>query len=112
MRAWVAFAAGMGGGALVGVILWWYAGRKLDQAFVTGEAQLADRLGVGTAQLQQRFAAGRQELRTQITREVDAALPGAVRYNVAQAFANYGITPETGRQVATILNYADRIGVI
>ena len=112
MRGWTSFAIGASAGALVGLGVWWFAARKLDASLAEGSGQLAARLGMGQRELNAQLEAGRQQLRIEVIRQVNAQLPNAVRTSMTSTLNEYGITPATGQRVATVLDYADRIGII
>lgn len=103
-----ALILGAGAGAIVGLIVWRYAQSRLERDFAKGTAQLAQRLGLGEEQLRARIAEGREQLRGQIARD----LPPIVRATFDQRLSSYGITPETGRQLARLLAIAEDRGLL
>ena len=108
MRGYAAFGLGALGGILVGAGVWYFARRKLDASLATGEAQMAQDLGMGAEQLRAELARGREQLRAQVTAQMQAQVPDVID----QRLALYGITPSMVRNVERVLDYGARAGVL
>lgn len=112
MRPVGLFLVGGLGGAAVGTLIWMYASRKLDQQLAQGGSELASALGTGRSELQARLSAGEAQLQQQIRTAVQREVPPTVRSTLETTLREYGLTPETGRQMSSILAAADRMGII
>lgn len=93
-------------GALVGLGVWAFASRRLEQGFAQGAAETARQLGMGEEELARRLAAGRETLKA----EVFATVPPLVRSGIDSQLASYGLTRETGRRIGRVLAVADSMG--
>lgn len=103
---------GTGAGVAAGVVAWFFAARALDKRFEAGGADLQRELDRGGAELGQRLQAGRTQLEQELRAQVDAQVPPVVRDEVVQTLSLYGITPATGRQIASALEQASRLGLL
>lgn len=105
-------AAGAAGGILGALAIWAFAGSQLDKQLQRGATDLASGLDIGRSELESRLSGGRQELVTAIRTEVQSQVPPVVRRELESTLRRYNITPNTGRQISTVLDAADRIGII
>ena len=103
---------GAAGGLLAGVGVALVASRILDQRLAEGSTTLTERLGAGREELDAAFAEGRVELERLVADRVRAEVPPVVRREVERSLSSYGLTPDTGRQIAQVLNYAERAGLL
>lgn len=62
--------------------------------------------------IDKQLEAGAADLGPQIATSVRTEVPPAVRAELTRTLATYGFTQDTGRQISTLLNYADRMGVL
>ena len=105
---WKSLALGALAGGIVGGIAFAYGSRKLDQQVEEGAVRMAADLGIGADQLRAELNRGREELRAQIRRQV----PPLVEDQLEITLDRYGITPQTGRQMAIVLARAEEYGLI
>lgn len=103
---------GAAGGLAAGVVVALFASRTLDQKLTEGSATLSERLGSGREELEAAFAEGRRDLERLVSERVRVEVPPVVRREVEASFARYGLTPDTGRQIAQVLSYAERAGLL
>ena len=106
------FVVGMGAGAVTALGVWYLATRKLDARLTAGADDLNAALGAGHATLTSRLAAGRQQLDERVRTQVEDEVPPRVQIAMAQTLAQYGITPETGRNISLALAAAQRAGLL
>lgn len=89
-------------GAVAGVgatiVVWKIASKKIDAEFASAGTRLIE--------------SGSASLRSGIATAVQQEVPPRVRAEIETKFREYGLTPSTGRQIATVLNAADRMGII
>lgn len=104
----VAVTIGASVGAIVGLGVWWFASKRLEQGFRDGSREMARQVGMGEDQLERRLTEGRAMLQAQIREQV----PPIVRSTIDQRLTSYGITRETGAQLARLLEVADRTGLL
>jgi len=112
MSVWSNLLVGAGAGLVTGLVVWKVADAKLNTRFATGAKQLQSATGEGRAQLERRLAQGRQELDRRVRTLVEDEVPPRVQLALATSLAQYGITPETGRNVALALAAARRTGLL
>lgn len=55
---------------------------------------------------------GQRTLQQEATRLIDEEVPPRVRAAVDAELRDFGLTPRTGRQIAQVLDYADRAGIV
>jgi hypothetical protein len=103
---------GAAGGLLAGVGVAVFAARTLDQKMTEGSATLTERLGAGREELEDALADGRRELEAEVVTRVRAEVPPVVRREVERTLLSYGLTPDTGRQIAQVLSYAEQAGLL
>ena len=103
---------GAAGGLLAGVGVALVASRILDQRLAEGSTTLTERLGAGREEIDAAFAEGRVERERLVADRVRAEVPPVVRREVERSLSSYGLTPDTGRQIAQVLNYAERAGLL
>lgn len=103
---------GAAGGLVAGLVIASFASKRLDQKLEAGSATFAARFGEGRAELDAALAAGRVELERTVAVRVRAEVPPVVRAEVERTLGSYGLTPSTGRQIATVLGYAERAGLL
>jgi|SRR6185503_599152 len=88
------FGVGAAGGAIATVTAWLIVSKALDRQFDSAAGEFVTR--------------GSAELR----RTLDTEIPARVGAAIDQKFAEAGITRQTGQQLTTLLDAADRIGLI
>lgn len=103
---------GAAGGLLAGLVVAVVASRTLDDKLAAGSSTLTERLGAGRGELEEAFAAGRRDLERLVSERVQAEVPPVVRREVEASLGRYGLTPDTGRQIAQVLSYAERAGLL
>lgn len=103
---------GAAGGLAVGLVIAFYASRSLDRKMTEGAATLTDQFGAGRHELDRQLAQGRRDLDRLVREHVATEVPPVVRTTVAHTFADYGLTPDTGRQISRVLSYAESAGLI
>jgi hypothetical protein len=103
---------GAAGGLLAGVGVALVASRILDQRLAEGSSTLTERLGAGREELDAAFAEGRAQLERLVADRVRDEVPPVVRREVERSLSSYGLTPDTGRQIAQVLSYAERAGLL
>lgn len=78
------------GGVGATLVLWAVMAKVIDKQLEAGAADLAPQIGVA--------------VRTEV--------PPVVRQELTRTLAEYGFTQATGRQISSLLQAADRIGVL
>lgn len=91
-----ALGAAAGGG--LALLVWFVASRQLDRQFDAAAAQMLTR--------------GSDELRREIRKTLDQEIPARVGREIDTKMREVGITRDTGRQLAALLELADRTGLI
>jgi hypothetical protein len=91
-------AWGAAAGVAVAGLSWLIIGRVIDRKIGEGGTQLLER--------------GELRLRQEIEATLDRELPGLVQRQIRTELGRYGVTEATGRQITTVLNYADRVGLL
>jgi hypothetical protein len=81
---------GAAGGAMAALGVWLVVSKVIDKQLESGAADLAPQIGVA--------------VRTEV--------PPVVRAELTRTLAEYGFTQATGRQISSLLNNADRLGVL
>lgn len=99
-----AIALGGLGGLAVGLGIWWYASKQLDAQLAAGGSTLTEGLTEGRATLEQRLREGQAQLTTQVRSQV--------RSQLTSALADVGLTPQRAHQIRSIVDAADRTGLI
>lgn len=112
MSVWSNLLLGAGAGFVTAAVAWKLADRKLEARFDAGAKQLQSATREGRATLEARLARGRRELDTRVRQIVESEVPPRVQIALATSLARYGITPETGRNVAVALAAARRTGLL
>lgn len=97
------------GGALGGLVIWWIASRSINSQFTKGVSSLDRQLSEGGGELEERLAAGRLELRTQVQQQIAAEIPPTVENEVRRTLAQHGITPQTGYEIARLAAASDAL---
>jgi hypothetical protein len=87
-------AVGAAGGAVITTIGWAIFSRALNQQFQTAAGDFVAQGGVA------------------LQRTLDTEIPQRVRETMDQRLREAGFTADTGRQLAAVLEGADRIGLI
>lgn len=103
---------GLVGGGLGGLAVWLLASRALDRSFDEAAGRISGELATGSAELRARLQRGRAELEAEVRRQVGAQVPSAVDRQLRLTLSRYGITESTGRQIARVLEGAERAGLI
>lgn len=103
---------GAAGGLAAGLVVALVASRTLDQKLSEGSGTLTERLGAGREELEAAFAEGRRDLERLVSERVRTEVPPVVRREVEASLSSYGLTPDTGRQIAQVLSYAERAGLL
>lgn len=103
---------GAAGGLAAGLVVALVASRLLDQKLSEGSSTLTERLGSGREELEAAFAEGRRDLERLVSERVRTEVPPVVRREVEASLSSYGLTPDTGRQIARVLSYAERAGLL
>lgn len=93
-----ALALGALGGAAAAGAAWVVIDRLIDKRFEREALDLID--------------AARPRLRKEIRTELEREIPDQVKKAIDDKLSSYGITPETGRQIASVLDTADNWGLI
>ena len=88
------------GGVAVGLGIWAYASRALDQQLAQGGSQLSSGIAEGRATLEARLRQGEIELQQRIRTEVSRTL------------TSYNLTPETGARISRLLAAAETAGLL
>ena len=100
-------------GGLAGTVaVWWLISHALDKQLESGGQELSSGLLTGRAELERRLSEGQVELTRRIREEVSTQVPPTVRRELEATLARYSITPDTGRQISSVLSYAERMGLI
>ena len=94
----LALVVGGAAGGLIAFAVWKVASRAIDKQLAEGGKAL--------------LRSAESQLRTEATAVIRREVPEQVRTQMTATLRNFGLTPETGRQIATVLNYADRVGII
>lgn len=110
--SWSSLFIGALAGGAVGLGLWWWARRSMEAGFTTSAEQLASQLVGGSARLQAELAQGRSEMTAAIAQQVRAQVPPAVAAQLHTTLSQYGISPETGQRLSTVLDAAHRAGLV
>ena len=108
MRLLLALTAG----ALGAAIVWRFASRALDKQLADGLTRVGAQMSGGEAQLQRKLMQGRSELQNTLKGEINAVVPPLVEREMIRTLAGYGISPQTGRQLAIVLGAAERHGLL
>lgn len=106
------FLFSLAGGVVGGVAVYAIAAKVLEKQFASGGQSLAQQLDLGRGELDARLLEGQRQLKQQIESEVRQQVPPVVRRELESTLRSYNITPTTGRQISTVLGYADRVGLI
>lgn len=96
----VPFLLGAFGGAVVGLGIWAYASKSLDQQLESGGSRLSAGVAEGRSTLEARLRQGEIELQSRIRTEVSRTLDG------------YGLTRETGERISRLLAAAESTGLL
>lgn len=89
---------GAAGGAVVGFAAYLIIGRYMDAKLAEG----------GRAML----ASAEGELGTSLRAQLDRQIPPLVHQQMTQTLNGYGLTPQTGQQIARVLSSAERYGLL
>lgn len=94
----ITFVVGGVAGGLLALIVWKVASKAIDKQLAEGGKAL--------------LRSAETQLRTEGVAIIRREVPPLVQAQMTTTLRNFGLTPETGRQIATVLNYADRVGII
>jgi hypothetical protein len=111
-RIAAAILFGATGGLVVSLTAWALASRALDKQMAAGAERLSQRLGAGTTTLAQRLREGQAQVEATVRQELVAQVPPLVRANIDTTLRSYGLTASTGRQIATVLQHAEDVGLL
>lgn len=92
------FAKGAIAGGVVAVVAWFAISRTIDAKLAEG----------GHAML----ASAEGDLRTAIDRQLTREIPSRVQAEMSRTLNGYGLTPASGRQIASLLSRAESIGLL
>lgn len=93
-----AFVFGAIGGGIATGLAWLVVSRAIDRQFASEARDLVSQV--------------RPDLEAEIRAELDREVPPRVEAELRETLAEYGLTPDTGRRIDTLLSYADRIGLL
>lgn len=85
-------------GGLVATVAWYFTNRAIDKQLAQGGHALLE--------------SAERELNAEASALIAREVPPRVRAELEATLRRYNITPETGRQISTVLSYADRVGII
>lgn len=68
--------------------------------------------GVASRLISKQLEDGASTMTPLIATSVRTEVPPAVRAELTRTLNEYGFTPETGRQISSLLAYGDRLGVL
>lgn len=88
------FAVGAIGGGIMALGAWFAVSKLLDRQFAQGAAEFV--------------TIGQRELQNTLDNEI----PRRVSETIDQKFREAGITRDTGRQIATLMDSLERLGVL
>jgi hypothetical protein len=85
-------------GGAVATVAWYFTNRAIDKQLASGGRAL--------------LASAERELTAEASALIAREVPPRVRTELEATLRRYNITPDTGRQISTVLSYADRVGLI
>lgn len=97
------------GGGLAALGIWMVASRALDKQFAGGAAQLRSQLSTGGSALNARIAAGRRELQAELGQQIQTQVPLLVERSLRTTLLGYGLTPQSGRELARLITAGDTL---
>lgn len=68
--------------------------------------------GIASRMISKQLESGAAEMTPLIASSVRTEVPPVVRAELTRTLNDYGFTPDTGRQISSLLSYGERLGVL
>lgn len=99
-------------GVIVGLLVWKYAEKKLNDSLSAGESQLARELSTGIRQVRGQANAGRAQVQAAIAAAIREQVLPAVKAQVTTSITRAGVTPALIADVKQAIDLARRARVL